>query len=160
MTKIKITPINYDDLKTYNLSFIGCPTLIIPFLDRNFYPKFLWGKTKLEILDQIKNKKPLIIFNKFNKLPSQEKIPKEFLKLNEVFFLRYWPDIKESDWNIIRNNILETETHNFTFNWDLSHYNDPYISQHYQKMERLKQLASEYDKKELEELKMLTKNKK
>lgn len=153
--KIKIFPITDQHLKERHLSFIGCPTLVIPFLHKNYYPTFYWGKTVDDVIQLIRNIQPLIIFNKFHKIPTFEKVPLHLRNENEVFFIRCWNNISSKDWETLKNNICETETHNFTFEWDISHYNDPFFESYKKKAETIRQKSKEFDEKELEELKKI-----
>lgn len=159
MKNIKILPVTIEDFKNYKIECVGCPSLVIPFLNKNHYPVFLWKKNKTEILESLKNQKPLIIFNRFDKIPSKEKIPRELQQENEVYFVRYWNTLTKEDWNIIKNNLIESETHNFLSNWDLSNYFDRDFEINKQKNKMIEEKVKELTQKEIEEMYILTKKK-
>lgn len=159
MKNIKILPVTIKDFKEKNIECVGCPSLVIPFLNKNYYPVFIWGKTKEEIIEKVKNQNPLIIFSKFDKIPSKEKIPTEFHNQNEVYFMRYWNTITNEDWKIIKSNLIETETHNFLSNWDLSNCYDRDFEIQKQRNKMIEERVKELTKREIEEMYILTKKK-
>lgn len=159
MKNIKILPVTIKDFKENNIECIGCPLLVIPFLNKNHYPVFMWGKTKNEVIEKVKNQNPLIIFNKFDKIPSKEKIPNEFHNQNEVYFVRYWNTLSKEEWKIIKNNLIETETHIFLSKWDLSNFYDYDFEIQKQKNKIIEEKIKELTKKEIEEMQILTKKK-
>lgn len=149
MTVINI--IGKKQLVERKMNFISCPSLAIPVLEKTYYAKFSWFATLDALINDVSNRKPLIILDASDKAVTHDKIPAEMRNLSEVFCIRAWDTLPERDWSIIRNNICETDNHHFTFKWDIDNCSDPVILAAVKKKERAEQAASEYDKRELAE---------
>ena len=149
MTVIRV--VGKAELAERKVNFLGCPSLAIPVLEKAYYPKFSWFTSMDELVTEMSKRKPLIVLETTNNSITADKIPTHLRGNPEVFCIRAWDTIPERDWSIIRNNICETDNHNFTFKWNTENFSDPVISAAKKRKEIEEQQARDYDKKELEE---------
>lgn len=147
----KIVFVDKTQLAELKMNFLACPSLAIPVLQKTYYSKFYWF-TSLETLKETLSKiTPLIVLSISDKPPTPDKVPANLKTAETVYCVRAWEQIPERDWNVIRNNICETDNHNFTFKWDTDNFTDTVIQTAKKRQEAEAQKAKEYDKKELEE---------
>lgn len=133
------------------VNFLACPSLAIPVLEKTYYPKFLWFTSMDALVAEVSTRKPLIVLEASDKSVTPDKIPAQLRSAPEVFCVRAWDSLPDRDWGIIRNNICETDNHNFTFKWDTDNFSDTVISAAMKRKALEEQQAREYDKKEIEE---------
>lgn len=140
------------ELAASKLNFLACPSLAIPVLEKTYYPKFSWFTSMDALVAEMSKRKPLIVLEApADKSVTPDKVPANLRSAPEVFCIRAWDSLPERDWNIVRNNICETDNHNFTFKWDTDNFSDPVILAAKKRKEVEEKQAREYDKKELEE---------
>jgi hypothetical protein len=134
------------------ISFLGCPSLAIPVLEKTYYAKFSWFTSMDALIAEMTKRKPLIVLDSpADKGVTADKIPANLRASPEVFCIRAWDSLPERDWSIVRNNICETDNHNFTFKWNTANFSDPVILAAQSRKDKEALRAREYDKKELEE---------
>jgi hypothetical protein len=149
-----INEVSSTDLVSYGIKFIQCPALAFSVAEKTYYCKFVWAESKEELLKELSIRKPLIMFKKDSTItstpPLSSRIPEKLKICKEVFYTRAWDTLPDRDWSILKNNIVESDNINFTFNWDIDNYTDPIFTAAIRRRENDRKLAAEYDKREIE----------
>jgi hypothetical protein len=153
------------EMSKVGLKFISVPVLSIPYMDKTFYTKTVWGSSIEDIKGKLSAYNPVIIFDQTGKYGKDsvrgfaEKLPKDW-KMPTAIFVRVIHDLDASTWSKIMSNIFEPENMNFTFAWDFEHYTDPQLEVYNKKTANKKMAQLSYDERErLEHAKAHTANK-
>jgi hypothetical protein len=141
------------ELAELGLSFIGVTVPVFPVLQKTYSVKTHFFVSKELLVEHLKKIDPLIIFDTTAVYETQpiinEKFIPEFIAMNNGgFYVRAVTDIDQKDWKVLKANIVETENHNFTFEWNIDNYNDKVFEAARRKKERAFQRQLEADKQE------------
>lgn len=106
-------------LSELGLKFIVANVPLFPIgIDKIYIMKILEFHTKEELVEKLSSIKNLVVFDE----PSVygEKINKDIHGEQDIFMVRCVTDLTDKHLSVIKNNIQETVTQIFSFQWDFS----------------------------------------
>lgn len=162
---VDILAFGKEEMAKIGMKFVSVPVLSIPYLDKTFYMKTLWGSSIEDLKVKLAKFDPIIIFDqtgKYAKDPIRgfaDKLPKDWKSPNAIF-VRIVQDLDSDTWSKIMANIFEPENMNFTFTWDFEYYKTPQVDVYNKKASNTKLNQLTYDERErMEHAKAHTANK-
>jgi hypothetical protein len=121
---LNIVALGKSGLSELGISFISVPVPAIPVLKKTYRFKYLFYVSKEILLEKLKSVNPIIVFDVdiYNTPPELDKrIIPDYITLNGGgYYIRgivVGDDMPLSEWKILKENIIESNDHNFTFNW-------------------------------------------
>lgn len=150
-----VVGLGHKELAELGLSFISIKVPVFPVLTRTYSMKMQFFVSTDLLVKTLKSIDPLIIFDTTGAYNSQPRINSEllpdFIKMNGGgFYIRAVTDIPRADWKVLKDNIIETGDHNFTFEWNTSSYNDKDFLKADQKHKKDEEARKRFDKEEIE----------
>ena len=108
-----------EDLSELGLKFVVANVPVFPVgVDKIYKMKILEFQTKDEVTENLSSIKNLVIFDE----PAVygDKFNKEINGTQDIYTVRCVTDLTDKHLGIIKNNVKETVTQTFSFEWDFS----------------------------------------
>ena len=152
---MQVIGLGHKELAELGLSFISIKVPVFPVLTRTYSMKMQFFVSTDLLVKTLKEVDPLIIFDTTGAYQNQPRINSEllpdFIKMNGGgVYVRAVTDIPRADWKLLKDNIIDTGDHNFTFEWNTSCYNDKDFLKAEEKSKRDEERRKQFDKEEIE----------